>query len=1059
MASSRKNYRWLAPLIASLLASTTLADLVSDFKSPPPEARPWVYWFWNNGNVTKQGITADLEAMQRVGVGGVIIMDVFERFAPPPGTADYMNPEWQSLFQFSVEEAHRLGLEINMTNGPGWCGSSGPWVTPELSMQKLVCSSVTIEGGATPVSAPPPAKNEKRNADVFDSHVPFEDFYRDVAILAYPADRSPIAPGDVIDLTDKLGEDGKLAWSPPAGKWIVQRIGTVSTGSSTRPPVKGGNGLEIDKFSAGAMDLHFDQQMGKLIAAAGKMAGPTLSATHIDSWEVGSQNWTPLMREEFKKRRGYDPLPYLPNVITNESAHTIADPALADRFKWDYDQTCSELLADNYVGQLAKRAHEHGLRLTMEGYDLPFGDEAPYTARVDEPMSEFWTGGGNQNERKARQMASVAHVMGQKVVGAEAFTSGDSEQWKLHPASVKAGGDYQFSQGINRFVIHRYAHQPYLDKFPGATMGPWGLHYERTNTWWEMSGAWHAYLSRCQEMLRQGHFVADVCYLRPEQPNQTYLDTTPALPGGYRYDEISAEALIARMTVKDGRLTLPDGMSYRLLVLPPVKTMTPALARKIRQLVNDGATIYGPKPETSPSLEGYPKCDDEVATIGNEVWGDIDSQKTKDRTFGKGHVYLGMSIDEVLKALNVSPDFQSTAKLNWIHRDTTDTQVYFVANPSDAAVETLCTFRASGKAEFWNPETGETAPVLQAETSGGAATIPIRFKPSESVFVVFRKGEPTAPMVKAITHDGQPMVTISTPPRIKVLSARYGVPGDAERSRDVTAKLQTLLDEREAGFAVTDLARGDDPAYGIVKTLEVTYLADNAPRSFKGLDTDMIALRTATPAPERPAELSTDDHGTLSLVARKSGTYELKWADGTTKHVDVPAIARPLSIDGPWEVRFTKGWGAPDFVTLDKLISLSDSHDDGVRHYSGTIHYKTNFDFAPTDGNTTDWSLDLGEVQVMAQVKLNGTDLGTLWNPPFVIDSPAFRSALKPGSNTLEVSVANLWPNRMIADSKLPTEKRLTWSSFEPFKPDSPLLRSGLIGPVTLEPAVRVEVR
>lgn len=1058
MASSKNINRWLAPLIASLLASTTLADLVSDFKTPPPEARPWVYWFWNNGNVTKAGITADLEAMKRVGVGGVIIMDVVERFAPPPGTADFMNPQWQSLFQFSVEEAHRLGLEINMTNGPGWCGSSGPWVTPELSMQKLVSSSATIEGGANQVTAPPPAKNQKRNADDFDSHVPFEDFYRDVAVLAYPAPGTSVKPDAVIDLTSRLGADGKFDWTAPPGKWVIQRIGTVSTGSSTRPPVKGGNGLEIDKLSAAAMDVHFDQQMGKLIAAAGKMAGPTLAATHIDSWEVGSQNWTPLMREEFKKRRGYDPLPYLPDVITKESAHTVGNPAMAERFRWDYDQTCAELLADNYVGQLAKRAHEHGLRLTMEGYDLPFGDEAMYTSRVDEPMSEFWTGGGNQNERKARQMASVAHVNGQQIVGAEAFTSGDSEQWKLHPASVKAGGDYQFSQGINRFVIHRYAHQPYLDKFPGATMGPWGLHYERTNTWWEMSGAWHEYLARCQEMLRQGKFVADVCYLRPEHPNQTYLDAKPALPSGYRYDEISAEALIARMSVKEGRLTLPDGMSYRLLVLPPVKTMTPALARKIKQLVGEGATMYGPKPESSPSLQEYPRCDEEVAAIGKEVWADCDGHSVKDRAYGKGHLYVGTPLDEVLKSLSVSPDFGSAPKLNWIHREAEDMQIYFVANPSPSAVEATCTFRAgAGRAELWNPESGEVSVIAQCEVKGDAVSMPLRLEGSGSAFIVFRKDEPRVASVSAITRDGQPIAKITRPPQIKVASARYGVLSDPARTRDVKDKLQALLDARDAPFPVTALAKGDDPAYGIVKTLKLDYLADGEPSNFTGLDTDTIALRTPAPAPQRPAELRIDQQGKAMLVAREPGNYELKVADGTTRRLDVKP-APVMKIDGPWEVHFSPGWGAPESVRLDKLISLSDSQEDGVRHYSGTIRYTTSFDFNASADGTTEWSLDLGEIQVMAQVTLNGTDLGTLWKPPFRLDSPAFRSALKPGRNTLEVRVANLWPNRMIADSKLPPEKRLTWSSFEPFKPDGPLLRSGLIGPVTLEPAVTVQV-
>jgi hypothetical protein len=475
------------------------ADLAGQFHNPPATARPWVYWFWNNGNVTKAGITADLEAMKRAGIGGVIIMDVVERFAPPPGTADFMNPEWQELFRFAVSEAHRLGLEINMTNGPGWCGSSGPWITPELSMQKLVSTNLTVTGPVRfSAVLPRPDTGFGRARDGFDSTVKYDDFYRDIAVLAFPvATNGSVAPTAVSNLTAKLDASGQLSWEVPAGQWVIQRLGHTTTGSSTRPPVKGGNGLECDKLSRDAMDVHFANMMGKLIHNVGSMAGPALSATHIDSWEVGSQNWTPKFREEFEKRRGYDPVPFLPD-IAGDARSTIGGTAVADRFRWDFNQTISELLAENYVGRLAELAHEHGLRLTIEGYNLPFGDEAAYTEGADEPMTEFWATGAYENEAKGRQMASVAHIMGRTVVGAEAFTSGDSEEWKMHPATIKALGDYEFSQGVNRFVVHRYAHQPYLDRFPGVTMGPWGLHYERTQTWWEMSAAWHEYLSRCQ---------------------------------------------------------------------------------------------------------------------------------------------------------------------------------------------------------------------------------------------------------------------------------------------------------------------------------------------------------------------------------------------------------------------------------------------------------------------------------------------------------------------------------------------------------------------------------
>lgn len=1167
-------------------------DLASQFATPPASARPWVYWFWNNGNVTKAGITADLEAMQRAGVGGVIIMDVVERFAPPPGTADFMSAEWQELFHFAVAEAHRLGIEINMTNGPGWCGSSGPWITPEFSMQMLVATNLMVDGPAHLSMVLPRSDTKgKQGQDGFGSTVKFEPNYSDIAVLAIPETTSGVVtPDAVLNLTAKLDANGKLDWQVPPGKWIIQRIGHTTTASSTRPPVKGGNGLECDKLSSEAMGIHFTNMMGKLIASVGSMAGPTLSATHIDSWEVGSQNWTPKFREEFQKRRGYDPIPFLPNVIGGRSQ--VGENATANRFRWDFQQTVSELLATNYVGALAKLAHEHGLRLSIEGYDLPFGDEATYTAQADEPMSEFWAPNGNQNQAKPGQMASVAHIMGQKIVGAEAFTSGDDEQWKWHPATVKALGDYQFSRGINRFVIHRYAHQPYLDRFPGATMGPWGLHYERTQTWWEMSTAWHQYLSRCQFMLRQGLFAADLCYLRPQLPNQTYFTPSPAVPVGYKYDECSAEALIARMTVKDGRLVLPDGMSYRLLVLPANETlMTPSLVKKIKELVEAGATVLGPRPTASPSLSGFPKCDEEVARLAAEVWGGCDGKTVTEHVFGKGRVVWGQPLKAVLEQMPTPADFTSSVQLNWIHRKVGDTEVYFVANATAAAEEFKCNFRVKGlRPELWNPQTGEISPLAIYEETAAGVSIPLRLEASGSTFVVFRPQAKAFDPIVSFTCDDRPVVPLSKSPLIRIQKAIYGVPGDAARSRDLLDKVQALVDRGELAFQVSQLAQGDDPAFGTVKTLALEYTADGQPFSISGQDTDNISLNTAiilttgaggvrgltgeyfanrdlggtpavvrtdagvnfawngrspamgmpannwsarwsgtltalksgeyafclyaddgcrlfiddksvidhwsldggkeahigkinlvagqhyrfrveyfqgevdaniqlswlVPAVSRTAEIRCNTAGRLAIVASQAGHYELTSASGKTRRADIKNVPAPQEITGAWDVRFPPKWGAPEKITLEKLGALSDSTNAGVKYFSGTATYAKTFDWnpaTPAGKVKSELWLDLGDVQVMAQVKLNGVDLGTLWKPPFRVN---IDKAVKPGANTLEIRVANLWPNRMIGDSALPAAERFTWSSFEPFTKDSALPKSGLIGPVRLQTAEMV---
>jgi hypothetical protein len=1140
--------------LALSLFSTLLkaGDLPAQFARPPASARPWVYWFWNNGNVTKAGITADLEAMKRAGIGGVIIMDVVERFAPPPGTADFMNAEWQELFHFAVTEAHRLGLEINMTNGPGWCGSSGPWMTPELSMQRLVTTNVAVEG-PTFFSAvlPQPDTGKKNWRDLFTNTIRYEDYYRDIAVLAFPEPTNGVvAPDAVRNLTAKLDAHGKLQWEVPSGHWIIERMGHTTTGSSTRPPVKGGNGLECDKLSREAMDVHFANMIGKLATSVGSLAGSTFTATHIDSWEVGTQNWTPQFPQEFQKRRGYDPLAFLPDVtdgkMSGADAHSIiGGPEMARRFRWDFDQTISELLAENYVGRLAQLAHQRGLRLTLEGYNLPFGDEATYTQRADEPMTEFWATGGAENRAKGRQMASVAHIMGEKIVGAEAFTSGDSEQWKMHPATVKALGDYEFAQGINRFVVHRYAHQPYLDRFPGATMGPWGLHYERTQTWWEMSGAWHEYLARCQYMLRQGLFVADLCFLRPELPNQTYFKPAPAVPAGYKYDECSAEALIARMSVQEGRLVLPDGMSYGLLVLPEKATlMTPALVKKISQLVQAGATVLGPRPTASPSLAHFPKCDQEVAQLAAELWGNCDGRIVTEHNFGKGRVIWGQPLEEVLHKLKTPPDFTASARLNWIHRQVGDSEVYFVASEAPSAVEAQCHFRMKDlRPERWNPENGEISPLALYEETAEGISVPLRFEPSGSCFVVFRPpqkrfdpvvsftrdGQPAVPLPRAAaiqiqkatygvpgdaartrdrrakvqgmvnqgeikfqvadmaedddpaygvvktldlqyTTDGQPFTLRGRDPEtfslvavplpratvIQIQKAAYGVPGDTIRTRDVRAKVQAKVNRGEIKFQVSEMAEGDDPALGVVKTLQLEYTANGQPFTFSGQDPDTVSLMAASPTASPAVEVRCDSAGRLEIVASQPGHYELKSAGGKTQQVEIASVPAPLEITGAWDVSFPSKWGAPDKITLDHLISLSDSTNAGVKYFSGMATYTKTFDWKPSAENgsakTENW-LDLGEVQVMAQIKLNGQDLGILWKPPFRVN---VSGALHSGRNTLEIRVADLWPNRMIGDAALPAAERFTWSSYEPFTKDSPLPKSGLLGPVKLMAAEKV---
>ncbi len=1074
----------LALCLCSMMSSAA-GSLEKDFQSPPASARPWVYWFWSNGNITKGGISADLEAMKRVGIGGALIMEVDQ--GAPVGPVDFMGAKWRELFKYAVGEAQRLGLQINMNDDAGWDGSGGPWITPDQAMQKVVWSETEVTG-------PQHFDGKLQQADAV------ADYYHDIAVMAFPtpgsyripdikakaafevgsagpADQSALPPEMVIDragVTDisaRMDASGHLLWDVPVGKWTIMRFGHTLTGAQNAPAPTTGRGLECDKLSKEGIDANFNGMMAKLTADVGPAVGKTLVRTHIDSWENGSQNWTKRMREEFKQRRGYDMMPYLPVM----SGRVVGSLEISERFLWDLRRTVSELVVENYAGEMQRLAHAHGLQFSCEAYGSPC-DNMPYGAMADEPMGEFWTGGGYMEACKG--MASTGHIYGKSIVGAEAFTSSDTEKWLDHPAMIKTLGDRAFCEGIQRFVIHRYAMQPWTDdRKPGMTMGPWGLHYERTQTWWELTKPWHRYLARCQYLLRDGMFVADICYLQPE--------TSPQGLGnherhGYDWDECNVEALLTRMSVKNGRLVLPNGMSYRVLVLSGSPEMTPRLLSKIRDLVAQGATVIGGRPLRSPSLSDYPNCDEQVRRIGAELWGDCDGTRVKEHRFGKGRVVWGMTPEEVLAKSNVGPDFANSQGLHCIHRAMGDTDIYFVASPQSSALATTAQFRVTGKVpELWWPETGriERAPMYQK--SKGGTIVELRLPPSGSVFVVFRKSAVKGPLVTGVTcNDKQVLSTAPTSPaKVTVLKAQYGVLSDPARTRDVREKAQRLIDSGLRSFEVTRMAEGEDPAPFVVKTLVLDCIIDGERTSITETDLDTVNLASSHDRIVPPCDLRSDA-GKLKLTAWRSGKFNIANNAKKPIAVSVPQLPSPIAVSGPWTLSVPAQGGPAKEIKLDCLTSWPAIPD--IKYFSGTATYRTTFN-APAGfiGKRRVVRLDLGGVQVMADVILNGKDLGVLWKTPFAVNVSA---ALKPGPNVLEVKVTNLWINRMIGDEQLPDDcdlyagsvlkswpkwleegkrsptGRTTFTTWRAWKKNDPLVISGLLGPVTLQAGQEVTV-
>jgi len=591
-----------------------------------------------------------------------------------------------------------------------------------------------------------------------------------------------IAPSTVVDLTTKLRADGTLTWDVPPGRWVLLRLGYTLTGQVNHPASPEATGFEVDKLSRTHVERYMQQYIGMVSDAVGAYFGKSFRAFLMDSWEAGTENWTEELIPEFTRRRGYDPTPYLLAL----TGRVVGSADASDRFLWDFRRTLADLLADNHYAVATRALQAHGVGLYAEavGIGLPAtGDGLLSKGQVSIPMGEFWVResqlpGSREERGDVREAASAAHIYGKGIAAAESFTGGSG--WYQKPSDLKQYGDWAFASGINRLVIHTSVHQPFTDDAhkPGLTLYGFGQHYTRNNSWAEQSVALNTYFARSSYLLQQGLFVGDIAYYYGEGvpiavPGWKLLN--PAVPAGYDYDCVNTDVLLTRMSVQNGRLTLPDGMSYRVLVLPADLTaMTLPVIRKVRDLVAQGATLIAPRPTRSPSLTDAETSDDSVRSIAAEVWGNIDGTLVTSYQYGKGTVFWGLPIGQVLESLNIPPDFTYTRPslgdtLVWIHRRTSDADIYFVANQRSQPWDVTARFRVHGKdAELWHPDDGTIEPAsytMEQEST----TVPFHLDPLGSTFVVFRHATtvktrelPTWSETQALTVQGP--WTVSFPP-------------------------------------------------------------------------------------------------------------------------------------------------------------------------------------------------------------------------------------------------------------------------------------------------------
>ncbi|MBE0655226.1 MAG: glycoside hydrolase family 2, partial [Bacteroidales bacterium] len=571
---------------------------------------------------------------------------------------------------------------------------------------------------------------EKSLAKMFQTPLPLWNEYK-WEPQAEPEDPSLcIDKNTVLDITEFLTEDGTLEWDVPQGNWVIMRIGMYPTGTKNAPSSKEATGLEVDKINKKHVRHHFNSYLKMFIDSIPENERKSFRYVVADSYEQGSQNWTDELDVAFREKYSYDPVPYLPVL----SGRLVESAEKSNRFLWDLRRLIADRVAYEYVGGLKEVSNEYGLQVWLENYGhwgFP-AEFLQYGGQSDMVGGEFWAE-GDLGSIECKAASSSAHIYGKNRVYAESYTS-SGKPFERHPALLKKRGDWSYVQGINHTVLTLFIHQPYEDKFPGI-MEWYGSEINRFNTWYSQADTWIEYLKRCHFMLQQGNYVADVCYFIGEDAPVMTGTRDPELPEGYSFDYVNSEALITAW-VMDGKIHLPSGMSYELLVLPKLKTMTPELLEKISRLVDEGAVIYGNAPEGSPSLMNYPECDKQVIALAGEMWKDPSNLNL----YGKGKIYQNMTIQEVMDDLDIVRDFSCINEdVLWTHRHMNGAEIYFISNQTGEKIHIESGFRVEGKQpELWDAVNGSTRILPQFTVKDKQTFVPLLLEPYQSFFLVFK---------------------------------------------------------------------------------------------------------------------------------------------------------------------------------------------------------------------------------------------------------------------------------------------------------------------------------
>ncbi|MDO5308816.1 MAG: glycosyl hydrolase [Planctomycetia bacterium] len=1122
----------VACVMQSALLTLAGDDLVREhFDAPPQSARPGVYWFFMDGNLTHEGMKADLDAMSRAGLARAIAMEA--DLGGPKGAVSYLTDDWLKAWQDASEYAKSLNIELTASVGPGWCGAGGPWILPENSMQILRASQTRVQGGRRlelTLAVPEPKTPYFGLGSLGPCKEQWENFYRDVAVIAYPTPESDekipdweekslvyrhtysSRPGvlpfftssaddpetvvrlknaivpfkDIVVLTDKMDHNGVLHWDAPEGNWTILRLGRRITGQTTRPAPLAGLGLECDKFEKTGIEQHFQNFDQKLLDVA------SFNYIHHDSWEMSSQNWSENFPQLFYEKRGYDPIKWTP-VMFGVPVQSVEQ---SERFLWDLRRTAQELVYENNVLHMKRLAAERGLRFSEEAYDLnPAGDLYLFRA-ADVPMCEFWAKGyGIDSSFSVFEAVSAAHIGGKNIVGAESFTT-HLDKWRQHPGIAKRQGDWAFCAGINRLFFHRMCAQP-NDDAPGLSLGSHGTHFDRTQTWFPLVRSYCDYIARVQALLQLGAPSADVLFL--DQENAPCVFEAPSsafLPGEfkdkrqYNFDACDPDSLIEDATVVDGRITFPGGASYALLVLPNAKRMTPRLASKLLDLLDKGAHVLGVLPERSYSLVDYPQNDQELQALVARIksnpnfsqlsLSDAKSDANRPEKLIKGAQWIwsdsNWNSEQAYVSKRFVKKFQLPTKLDDVLQEpllvaTADNHYRAFLN-GKLVLEGDNFHRVDVALLTSQLQPGENTVVLDVLNEGDApnpAGVIAALKVNDSIIINTDESWDVVDENLATVKHALALGPFNMSP--------WGLNVDNIVNHDANYPTWSVIErELQSLKLVPDFQSDSDLRWirRITSDQDVYFVANRLDRPqlancrFRVQGKSAQLWNPVTGKKYRVDNATEEnDQTVIPILFDQSESWFVIFGRSDEEAVDALASNLLKQKDSHTALDLSRQWQATicqnasshrDFpngrertLQFETLQDLSKSADPDVKYYSGLITYVKEFDlpegFELNDSGVL--TLEFEQLEVMAQVKLNGRDLGTIWLKPYRIETP--KDALLTKGNRLEIVVANLWCNRLIGDASLPVEERFTRTSNPMWTPgDDQLLPSGIIGKVKL---------